>query len=257
MIKKLLVILIILIVIFLAFFVYKNLSTEKEFVDFNESDSAIYVEPEFNRTLLSFEEISKEEYESKKEKYYEKKYIKPSTSLPKDVYRENGCLIFKEKDGSISRLSLCDYLPKENEPETRIKIYDNPVYLPEIDAYFVSERLYEGGKYYLVDREFPTSIQEINHHPVFNQKNNFFFTFINTETTYASKYGLSIWSFNKENEYEKIKEIVHYDQSFFGTDIGEAFWVEDEIYLRTIYMTSYQGYLKIKFNEFPKDLPRG
>ena len=81
------------------------------------------------------------------------------------------------------------------------------------------------------------------------------FTYASSEDAYTQP-GINIWSIDLQNKYGIFSvKLAELSPGFFGHDISEAFWVENDIYIKIRYY-SYDYYLKLKFEEFP-DLPRG
>lgn len=260
--KILIIILSIICLLFLVLFFYKifkkteqsevNLMSEKNLGIETKKDIA------YKKNLINFEEISREEYESKKIKYSsDPVYLEPET-LPTKVERENNCLIFQDVNGKKTELELCDYVPKNTEPveETQVEKYKNPIYIDTINAYLVKKNLYEGGRIYLLNAEYPNRLQEIFGVPIFSKDKKYFFLHSSVESAYQSDYGIEIWKVTNYGNRMGFSRLAYYSVDYFGHDVAEAFWVDDEIYLKTFWM-NYDSYLKATINEFPTNLPRG
>jgi hypothetical protein len=182
--------------------------------------------------------------------YFNEIYYQTPEVLPEGVTKEGDCLIFSEQQ------RLCDKIPSEEQPEISIARYKNPIYLEEQKLFLVRKYYYEGGTSYLIDKEKKRFILEIQQgDPRFRDDNKYMFTYASSDSAYTQP-GINIWSIDLGNKYGLFSaKIAELGPAFFGQSILEAFWVEDDIYIKTGYL-SYNYYLKLKIKEFP-ELPRG
>lgn len=216
-----------------------------------------YKEPEYEKTLVTFSEISKEEYQNAKDKYYVEPVFLKTDTLPNMVEREGNCFKFKQKDNTFSKLELCDDIPTAEEGEVGIQLYKNPVYIDTINAYFIRKNFYEGGKIYLLNANTADNLVEIMGTPIFSPDKKYFFIQVSKESPYSYQFGLEIWKVRETTEFFKdFYKLAYFSPEYFGSDVVDAFWVNDEIYI-SIFWRNYPAYLKATINEFPTNLPRG